>query len=46
MILVILVVIPVGVLVSGGAVAAIIGTVLKSNGEKTHPGSELIDTNT
>ena len=43
--LAILVVIPVGVLLSGGVVAGVIGFFLKSNGEKTHEGSELIETN-
>ena len=42
---VILVVIPVGVLLSGGVVAGVIGWLLKDNGERTHEGSELIDTN-
>ena len=45
MIVVLLVVIPVGVLVSGGVVAGIIGTALKFNGDSTHEGSELIETN-
>lgn len=39
------IVIPVGVLVSGGAAAGIIGWALRRNGEETHEGSELIDTN-
>ena len=42
---VIVVVIPVVVLLSGGVVAGVIGSLLKYNGEKTHEGSELIDTN-
>ncbi|MCC6226340.1 MAG: hypothetical protein IT195_08040 [Microthrixaceae bacterium] len=42
---VLLVVIPVGAIVSGGVVAAIIGWVLRSNAEQTHEGSELIETN-
>ena len=40
-----LVVIPVAVIISGGVLAAIIGTTLKINGEKTHEGSELLETN-
>jgi hypothetical protein len=43
--LAILVMIPVGVLLSGGVVAGVIGFFLKDNGEKTHEGSELIETN-
>lgn len=42
---VLLVVIPVGVLISGGIASAILGTLLKNEGEKSHPGSELIETN-
>jgi hypothetical protein len=42
---VLLVVIPVGVLISGGIASAILGTLLKNEGEASHPGSELIDTN-
>jgi hypothetical protein len=43
--LAIIVVIPVGVLLSGGAVAGVIGYFLKDNGERSHEGSELIETN-
>ena len=43
---VILVMIPVGVCMSGGVIAAILGWALKDNGEATHEGSELIDLNT
>jgi hypothetical protein len=39
------IVIPVGVLISGGVLSGIIGAVLKKNGEDTHEGSELIETN-
>jgi len=38
-------VIPVAVIISGGILAGVIGTVLKVNGEKTHAGSELIELN-
>jgi hypothetical protein len=44
--IVILVVIPVGVIMTGALVAAILGWSLKDNGETTHEGSELIDLNT
>lgn len=46
LIVVIVVLIPVGVAMSGGAVAALFGWTLKENGEATHEGSELIDLNT
>jgi hypothetical protein len=36
---------PVVFLFSGSAGSAILGVLLKVNGEMTHPGSELIDTN-
>ena len=42
----IVVVIPVSVAMTGGIVAALLGWLLKENGESTHPGSELIDLNT
>ena len=42
----IVVVIPVSVAMTGGIVAALLGWLLKENGEATHPGSELIDLNT
>jgi hypothetical protein len=44
--LVILVVLPVAVLLSGSVVAGLLGWALKDNGEATHEGSELIDLNT
>jgi hypothetical protein len=44
-VILLVVVVPVAVIASGGVLAAIIGAVLKSNGEKTHEGSELLDTN-
>ena len=43
--IVIVVAIPVGVLMSGGVAAAVIGHFLKEEGEASHPGSELIDLN-
>lgn len=44
-VLALVVVVPVGVLVSGGVVAAIIGHFLKGDAELSHAGSELIDLN-
>jgi hypothetical protein len=44
-IIVLLAIIPVLVIVSGGVLAALIGTALKINGDKTHEGSELIGLN-
>ena len=43
---VILVIIPVGVCLSGAIIAAILGWALRDNGEATHEGSELIELNT
>ena len=43
--IVLLVVIPVGVIITGAVVASILGWALKANGEATHEGSELIDLN-
>ena len=45
MLLVLVVVLPIVFIVSGLAVAIILGAALKSNGEATHEGSELIDLN-
>jgi hypothetical protein len=45
LVIVLVIVIPVLVIISGGILAGIIGTTLKVNGEKTHPGSELIELN-
>jgi hypothetical protein len=42
---IILVAIPVGVMMTGAVVAAILGWSLRDNGEATHEGSELIDLN-
>lgn len=42
-IVVVLLAIPVMVLVSGAAAAALLGHVLRREGEATHPGSELIE---
>lgn len=42
-VIVLLIAIPVGVSMSGGVVAGILGWALKDNGEQTHEGSELID---
>jgi hypothetical protein len=40
---IILVVIPVSIAMSGAVVAGILGWALKDNGEATHEGSELIE---
>lgn len=45
MTLILLVVFPVLVCMSGAIIAAVIGFFLKKNGEETHEGSELIDLN-
>jgi hypothetical protein len=45
MVVLLVVVVPVGIIISGGVLAAIIGYFLKSNAEATHEGSELIETN-
>ena len=43
--IVLIVVIPVAVIITGAVVAGILGWALKDNGEATHEGSELIDLN-
>lgn len=43
--IVIVVVIPVGVAMSGAVVAAILGWTLKDHAETTHEGSELVELN-
>ncbi len=45
-VVVLLVLIPVGVCVTGGIVAAGLGWTLKESGEASHEGSELIELNT
>lgn len=45
-VVVLCVVIPVGVLMSGAVASAILSYFLKDNAEKTHPDSELIELNT
>jgi hypothetical protein len=42
---VILIVLPVLFLATGGVAAALLGWALKENAEVTHEGSELLDTN-
>jgi hypothetical protein len=42
---IIVVLIPVSIAMTGGVVAAILGWSLKDNGEQTHEGSELIELN-
>lgn len=44
-IVVLCVAIPVGVLMSGGLGAAVLGGLLKSDADKSHEGSELLETN-
>ena len=44
-IFVLIVVIPVGVLVSGAVASALLGHLLKNEAETSHAGSELIETN-
>jgi len=43
LVVILLVVIPVSVAMTGGVVAAILGWALRDNGEAAHEGSELID---
>jgi hypothetical protein len=43
--IVLVIVIPVAVMMSGAAIAAILGWSLKTEGEASHEGSELIDLN-
>ncbi len=45
MVLLLVVIVPVGIIISGGVLAAIIGYFLKTNAENTHEGSELLETN-
>lgn len=45
MVIVLVVVVPVGIILTGGLVAAIIGHRLRVDVERSHPGSELIDLN-
>ena len=42
----IVVVVPVGVLIAGAVMAAVLGTSLKDDGEERAEGSELLDLNT
>ncbi len=43
MIVIVLLAIPVMVIMSGAGAAALLGTVLRREGEASHPGSELIE---
>ena len=45
LIVVVLLVIPVTVLISGGFAAAILGFFIKDEVDRTHEGSELLETN-
>jgi hypothetical protein len=44
-VVVLVVLIPVAVIMTGAVVAGILGWALKENGDTTHEGSELIDLN-
>ena len=44
-VIVVVIALPVGMLMSGGVAAAVIGHFLKEEGEASHPGSELIELN-
>ena len=44
-VLVVVVVIPVGFLMSTAVASGVFGFLLKDNAEKSHPGSELLETN-
>lgn len=44
-VIVLIVAIPVAVMVSGGAVAAVLGFLVKDEVDRSHEGSELLDTN-
>ena len=44
-VIVVVVALPVAYLMTGGILAAVMGWALKSNGEDTHPDSELTDLN-
>ncbi len=46
LVIVLLVVFPPMVLMSGGAMAALLGWLLKADADERHAGSELIDLNT
>ncbi len=43
--IVLIVVIPISVILTGALIAGILGWALKDNGDATHEGSELIDLN-
>ncbi len=43
LVFVLIVVIPVGVMMSGAVLSAALGWVLRAHAEDTHPGSELTD---
>jgi hypothetical protein len=45
-VVILVIVIPVAVCMTGAVVAGILGWSLKDNGEKEHEGSELLDLNT
>jgi hypothetical protein len=45
MVIVLVIVLPVLTIASGGVLAGLIGAALKRNGEKVHAGSELIELN-
>jgi hypothetical protein len=43
--IVLIVIIPISVILTGALIAGILGWALKDNGDATHEGSELIDLN-
>lgn len=44
-VLLVVVILPVTFLVTGGVLSAVVGWALKKNGEETHPNSELTELN-
>jgi hypothetical protein len=46
LVLAIVIALPVGLLVAGAVLSAILGWFLRNDAEESHPGSELIDLNT
>lgn len=44
-VVVLLIAIPVGVIMSGGVVAALLGALVKSDVDRSHEGSELLESN-
>ena len=42
---IIVIALPIGFMLGGAAAAALLGWTLKNEGEESHPGSELLETN-